>query len=101
MIGERFARPALVCLALGLAGCNMWQNRAEFAPPENRRPGTQWPQAILPNDLPFGSQTSPVAADAPAPPIYPVHCYRTLAIVDCFVITQPERFTGYTGTSPD
>src|SRR6266702_7062615 len=98
MIRMRFARLGIACLTLALAGCNVWQNRAEFAPPEDCRPGTQWPQAILPDDLPLGSQTSPVAADAPAPPIYPVHCYRTLAIVDCFVITQPERYTGYTGS---
>ncbi len=101
MFGKRFAWPALVGLALALAGCNMWQNRAEFAPPENRRPGTQWPQAILPKDLPFGSQTSPIAADAPAPPIDSIHCYRTLAVVDCFTTKQPERSTGYTGTYPD
>jgi hypothetical protein len=101
MIGNRFARPALACLALALAGCNVWQNRAEFAPPENRRPGTQWPQAILPEDLPLGSQTSPVAADAPPPPINVVYCYRTLAIVDCFPTKQPERDTRYSGSYPD
>jgi hypothetical protein len=91
----------LVAAALPLAGCNTWQNRAEFAPPEDRWPGTQWPQAILPKDLALGSQSSPVAADAPPPPIEVVHCYRTLAIVDCFPTRQPERLSGYTGTYPD
>jgi hypothetical protein len=94
-------RLALLVLLLALAGCNTWQNRAEFAPPEDRWPGTQWPQAILPDNLALGSQSSPVAADAPPPPIDAEHCYRTLAVVDCFLTKQPERSTGYTGSYPD
>ena len=76
----------LVILVAALAGCSVWQRRAEFAPPEDRWPDTQ---------------PSPVAADAPPPPIDAVNCYRTLAIVDCFLATQPERSSGYTGTYPD
>jgi hypothetical protein len=92
-----------VMIALGLAvtGCNMWQNRAEFAPPPDRWPGTQWPQAVLPPDFPLGQFTSPIAATAPPPPIEVVFCYRTLAIVDCYPHLQPERYYGYTGTYPD
>lgn len=86
---------------LALAGCNVWQNRAEFAPPENRRPGTQWPQTFLPDGLALGSESSPVAAIAPPPPLDSVYCYRTLAIVDCFPTKLRERETGYTGTYPD
>lgn len=72
-------------LALGLAACNAWQDRAEFAPPQSRWPSTE---------------TSPAAADAP-PPTLPVHyCYRTLASVDCYTQAQPDRATGYTGQYP-
>jgi hypothetical protein len=73
-------------LVLALAGCNAWQNRAEFAPPQNR-----W----------NASQPSPAAADAPPPPIPLQYCYRTLAKVDCFSEANPERITGYTGLYPD
>jgi hypothetical protein len=74
------------CLAIPLAGCNVWQNRAEFAPPQSRWTTTQ---------------TSPVAVDAPPPPIPVQYCYRTLATVDCFNEAWPERITGYTGLYPD
>jgi hypothetical protein len=91
----------LIALGLAVAGCNMWQNRAEFAPPPDRWPGTQWPQAVLPPDFPLGQFTSPIAATAPPPPIEVVYCYRTLAIIDCYPHLQPERYYGYTGTYPD
>ena len=91
----------LIALGVAVAGCNMWQNRAEFAPPPDRWPGTQWPQAVLPPDFPLGQFTSPIAATAPPPPIEVVFCYRTLAIVDCYPHLQPERYYGYTGTYPD
>jgi hypothetical protein len=91
----------LIALGLAVAGCNMWQNRAEFAPPPDRWPGTQWPQAVLPPDFPLGQFTSPIAATAPPPAIPVVFCYRTLAIVDCYSHLQPERYYGYTGTYPD
>jgi hypothetical protein len=74
------------CLAIPLAGCNAWQNRAEFAPPQERWTATQ---------------SSPVAADALPPPIPVQYCYRTLATVDCFTEARPERITGYTGLYPD
>jgi hypothetical protein len=91
----------LAGLVIALAGCNMWQNRAEFAPPSDRWPGTQWPQAVLPADLPLSQHSSPIAATAPPPPIEIVHCYRTLAIIDCFAQWQPQRYYGYTGSYPD
>jgi hypothetical protein len=91
----------LIALGIAAAGCNTWQNRAEFAPPSDRWPGTQWPQTVLPPDLPLGQQTSPIAATAAPPPIDVVYCYRTLAIADCFAKKQPERYYGYTGTYPD
>ncbi|HZS82904.1 MAG TPA: hypothetical protein VFA50_08530 [Stellaceae bacterium] len=72
-------------LAFLLTACNAWQNRAEFAPPESRWPATQ---------------PSPVELNAPPPPIRSVHCYRTLAQVDCFAEKQPERYDGFTGTYP-
>jgi hypothetical protein len=77
--------PAAGLLIL-LAGCNAWQNRAEFAPPQNR-----WTP----------SQSSPVAADARPPAIPRQYCYRTLATVDCFTEPQPDRITGFTGLYPD
>ncbi|HEX3499321.1 MAG TPA: hypothetical protein VHT04_08340 [Stellaceae bacterium] len=101
MIPRSTARLAVLALIVALAGCNTWQNRAEFAPPPDRGPGTQWPQDVLAADLPLGQQTSPIAATAPPPPIEVVHCYRTLAIVDCFTKVQPERYYGYTGSYPD
>jgi hypothetical protein len=75
--------PALV-LPIFLAGCNVWQDRAEFAPPQSR-----WPK----------NTPSPVAADATPPAIRTVHCYRTLAVVDCFPEKQVDR-TGYMGAYP-
>jgi hypothetical protein len=81
-------RHSALVLAVGvtLAGCNAWQNRAEFAPPQSR-----WNQ----------SQSSPVAADAPPPPIPAQYCYRTLATVDCFAEAKPDRITGFTGLYPE
>ncbi len=84
MTVTRSALLAFLALSPLLAGCNVWQQRAEFAPPESR-----WP-ANLP---------SPAAADAPPTPQRTVHCYRTLASVDCFPQKQPGR-TGYTGAYP-
>lgn len=77
--------PALAVVLL-LAGCNAWQDRAEFAAPQSRWPAN-WP--------------SPVAADAPPPPIPVQYCYRTLATVDCFTEARPDRLAGYTGVYPD
>jgi hypothetical protein len=74
----------IVCAPL-LAGCNVWQTRAEFAAPENR-----W----------TSDHASPVAVDAPPPAIRTVHCYRTLAVVDCFAAKQDDRYSGYTGAYP-
>jgi hypothetical protein len=79
-------RLAVLAALLLLGGCNAWQNRAEFAPPQSR-----WP-ATLP---------SAVAADAPPPPITQQYCYRTLGTVDCFTEAKPERLTGYTGAYPE
>jgi hypothetical protein len=76
----------IFALLLALTGCNAWQNRAEFAAPQSR-----WP-ANLP---------SPVAADAPPPPVPAQYCYRTLASVDCYTEARPDRITGYTGVYPD
>lgn len=73
-------------LAVGLGACNAWQDRAEFAPPQSR-----WPS----------SGTSPVAADAPPPPLQAQYCYRTLATVDCYTEARPDRIAGYTGVYPD
>jgi len=83
---DLFSRLGALALGLALAGCNAWQDRAEFAPPQSR-----WGSA--------GS--SPVSADAPPPPIQQQYCYRTLARVDCFTEAKPERITGYTGVYPD
>jgi hypothetical protein len=85
MMPFRAATIILIICAPLLAGCNVWQTRAEFAPPEYR-----W----------TSDQTSPVAADAPPPAIRTVHCYRTLANVDCFTAKQDDRYSGYTGTYP-
>jgi hypothetical protein len=79
---RNIAAAALILPLLG--GCNAWQTRAEFAPPQSR-----WPDTL----------PSPAAADAPPPPIREVHCYRTLAVVDCFAAPQPER-SGYMGRYP-
>lgn len=82
-------RRILSILALSaplLAGCNTWQDRAEFAPPESRWRSTE---------------PSPVPANAPPPPIAQQFCYRTLAAVDCYYEAKPERITGYTGTYPN
>ena len=80
------ALAALIAVSLLLTACNAWQNRAEFAAPQSR-----WNAA----------QSSPVAANAPPPPVPAQYCYRTLASVDCFAQPKPERVTGYTGTYPD
>jgi hypothetical protein len=77
-----FACAALISL---LGGCNLWQDRAEFAAPQSR-----WPDTL----------PSAVAADAPPPPIRAQYCYRTLALVDCFTSPQPDRATGFTGRYP-
>ncbi len=79
-------RLSLAALLLTLAGCNAWQNRAEFAAPQSR-----WP----------ANYPSAVAADAPPPPIQAQYCYRTLASVDCYTEARPDRVTGYTGVYPD
>jgi len=81
----RRAVAILGLLALGLAACNAWQDRTEFAPPQSRWPSTG---------------TSPVAADALPPPVPVQYCYRTLASVDCYTEAQPDRATGYTGQYP-
>jgi hypothetical protein len=86
MTAIRTVLPGLVVLAIGLSGCNAWQDRAEFAAPESR--GTT-------------TMTSPVDKEGPPPAIRAVHCYRTLATVDCYPEKQPDRYTGYTGTYPD
>jgi hypothetical protein len=77
----------LICAALAapLAGCNVWQDRAEFAPPQSR-----WPDTL----------PSPVAANAPPPPVRAQYCYRTLGTVDCFAQPQPDRESGFTGRYP-
>jgi hypothetical protein len=81
-----FGRLSAAALLFALAGCNAWQNRAEFAAPQSR-----WP----------ANYTSPVAADAPPPPIPAQYCYRTLASVDCYTEAKPDRATSYTGVYPD
>jgi len=78
---------ALVASAVVLlSGCDAWQNRAEFAAPQSR-----W----------NASEPSPVAVDAPPPPIPEQYCYRTLATVDCFSSPEPSRITSFTGLYPD
>lgn len=84
-----YRRPQILLLGaaiLMLAGCNTWQNRAEFAPPQSR-----WPSTL----------SSPVGVDAPPPPIAVQYCYRTLAAVDCYSEAKPDRVTSYTGVYPD
>jgi hypothetical protein len=73
-------------LALLLAGCNAWQTRAEFAPPQSR-----W----------TSSDTSAANTEDTPPPIAQQYCYRTLARVDCFTEPKPDRVTGYIGAYPD
>ncbi|HZB90504.1 MAG TPA: hypothetical protein VE397_03620 [Stellaceae bacterium] len=75
---------ALVCLLL--AGCDAWQTRAEFAPPQSR-----W----------NSSQPSPAGVNDKPPPIPAQYCYRTLANVDCYSEAVPSRITGFTGLYPD
>jgi hypothetical protein len=79
-------RFSLTMLLMALSSCNAWQNRTEFAAPQSR-----WP----------ASYPSPVAADAPPPPIQAQYCYRTLAAVDCYTEARPDRIAGYTGAYPD
>lgn len=75
-----------VLIALPLAGCNAWENRAEFAAPEYR-----WP----------ANYPSPIPANAPPPPVQVRYCYRTLADVDCYAEPKPNRITAYTGVYPN
>ena len=82
-MASRFFVILLVAL---LAGCNAWENRAEFAAPQSR-----WP----------ANYPSPVPANAPPPPIQAQYCYRTLAAVDCYTEARPDRVTGYTGAYPN
>lgn len=85
MTANRTILLGLVVLAMGLGGCNAWQDRAEFAAPESRWTTTD---------------SSPIDKEGPPPAIRAEHCYRTLASVDCFSDKQPDRYTGYTGTYP-
>jgi hypothetical protein len=71
---------------LPLLGCNVWQDRAEFAAPQSRWPST------LPGTA---------SVNAPPPTEAVQYCYRTLARVDCFNEAKPDRVTGYTGIYPD
>ncbi len=80
------ARFFVIALATLLAGCNAWENRAEFAAPQSR-----WP----------ANEPSPVPANAPPPPIPVQYCYHTLATVDCYTQARPDRVTGYTGAYPN
>lgn len=73
-------------IGLLLGGCNAWQTRAEFAAPQSRWNATE---------------TSAAEANDPPPPIPEQYCYRTLANVDCFTQTEPDRISGYTGLYPD
>lgn len=73
-------------LVLALQGCNVFQDRAEFAAPQPR-----WD----------ASEPSRAMKDASPPPLAQEYCYRTLATVDCFNEAKPERITGYTGLYPD
>ena len=76
----------ILSFALLLAGCNVLQNRAEFAAPQSRWPST----------LPAAT-----SVDAAPPPINAQYCYRTLAAVDCYSEAKPDRITGYTGLYPE
>jgi hypothetical protein len=85
-------RPSLLLALVLLAGCEalsyqVWpyQHRAEFAPPQSR-----WPDTL----------PSPQDKNAPPPTVAAVHCYRTLATVDCYSAPQPERYNRYSGTYP-
>ena len=86
MTALRMALPGIVILAMGLAGCNAWQDRAEFAPPESRWPVTQ-PAS---NDK-----------EGPPPAVRSIYCYRTLAAVDCYPAKQPQLYYDYSGSYPD
>jgi hypothetical protein len=79
------AKSAALLALLALGACNVWQWQPEFAAPQSRWPWT----------LPY-----PAPANAPPPPVQTVHCYRTLAQVECFREPQPDRVTSYTGTYP-
>lgn len=85
MTSIRRARLLLAVLPL-LAGCDIWQNRAEFAPPD-----TRW----------NAEEPSPMAKDAPPAATATEHCYRTLAEVDCFTARQANRAAAYTGSYPE
>src|SRR5580658_5659099 len=80
------ARFIVIALVTLLAGCNAWDNQAEFAAPQSR-----WP----------ADQPSRVPANAPPPAIPVVYCYHTLASVDCYTEARPDRITGYTGVYPN
>ena len=62
-----------------------YQHRAEFAPPQSR-----WPETL----------PSPQDKEAPPPAVAAVHCYRTLAAVDCYSQPQPDSSNRYSGTYP-
>lgn len=80
------ARFIVIALVTLLAGCNAWDNRAEFAAPQSR-----W----------SADQPSRVPANAPPPAIPVQYCYHTLAMVDCYTEARPDRITGYTGVYPN
>jgi hypothetical protein len=86
MTAIRTVRLGLIVLVVSLGGCNAWQDRAEFAAPQSRWTTTE---------------SSPIDKEGPPPAIRSVHCYRTLAAVDCYPDKQPDRYTGYTGTYPE
>jgi hypothetical protein len=63
----------------------LYDERAEFAPPQSR-----WPDTL----------PSSVSAYEAPPQRAAKYCYRTLAQPDCYEAPNPERRTGYAGTSP-
>jgi hypothetical protein len=88
----KLLRPSLLLALAALSGCEalsyqVWpyQQRAEFAPPQSR-----WPDTL----------PSPQDKSAPPPAVRNVHCYRTLAAVDCYTSEQPERSNQYQGAYP-
>jgi len=83
----KFLRPSMLLVLALLAGCEVWpyQKRAEFAPPQSRWPDT----------LPSANDKN-----APPPPVETVHCYRTLAAVDCYTTPQADQYSRYSGRYP-
>jgi hypothetical protein len=88
----KLLRPSLLLALVLLTGCEalsyqLWpyQHRAEFAPPQSR-----WPDTL----------PSPVDKNAPPPAVATRHCYRTLAVVDCYAAPQPDSASRYSGTYP-